>query len=63
MNVDIITFNAGELSPKLDSRTDLDKYQGGCRILENFIPTKYGCAERRPGTRFVFDATNNPAED
>lgn len=47
------TFNAGELSPLLDGRTDVAKYNNGCRVLENFIPSVQGPAVRRGGTRYV----------
>lgn len=60
MDLPITMFNAGELSPKIDARHDLDKYKGGCRRLENMIPTKYGGAERRPGTKFIEDSTTAP---
>lgn len=52
-NMPIITFNAGELSPHIDARFDVEKYSAGCRVLENFIPRIYGDAERRPGTCYV----------
>lgn len=60
-NIPITTFNSGELSPKVDARIDVEKYAGGCRILENFIPLKYGCVEKRPGTMFVADITEDAA--
>lgn len=47
------SFNAGELSPKLDARIDQNKYDAGCQTLENFIPMIYGGAERRPGQKFI----------
>lgn len=53
-NVSKISFNAGELSPKIDARNDTEKYQSGCRHLENMIPRIYGPAVRRPGLRFIF---------
>ena len=55
MALDIITnsFNAGEWSPRLDGRSDLEKYFSACRLLENMIPTRYGPAERRPGLYYV----------
>lgn len=49
----LTSFNAGELSPYLDGRVDLNKYSSGCSKLENFIPTVQGPARRRSGTRFV----------
>ncbi len=54
------SFNAGELSPLLDGRTDLAKYQGGCSVLENFLPTVHGPVRRRPGTRFLAAAPLPP---
>ena len=55
----ITSFNAGELSPLLDGRSDLEKYYFGARIYENFIPLPYGPAERRPGTYFVTELKDN----
>lgn len=49
------SFNAGELSPLLDGRSDLEKYPQGCSLLENFIPTIQGPIYHRPGTQFVDD--------
>lgn len=49
----ISSFNAGELSPYLESRTNLDKYRSGCKVLENFIITPYGPANRRAGTEHL----------
>ena len=47
------SFNAGELSPFLAARMDLDKYEDGCQLLENFIILPYGGTIRRPGTAFL----------
>lgn len=60
INEAIVSFNSGELSPKIDVRIDTEKYKAGCRRLENMIATKYGGAERRPGTKFIYDATEAP---
>lgn len=60
VNIPIIKFNAGELSSQIDARADVEKYEAGCRHLENFIPRIYGGAEKRPGTKFIYDATNTP---
>ena len=46
-------FNAGELSPYLDGRTDIEKYYAGCRTLENFLILSYGSAVKRPGTYYI----------
>jgi hypothetical protein len=49
----IASFNAGELSPYLESRTTLDKYRSGCKTLENYLITPYGPANRRSGTEYL----------
>ena len=49
-------FTAGELSPRLDGRTDLKKYFNGCKELTNMIVHPHGSAARRPGTKFAMDA-------
>jgi len=53
------SFNAGELSPKLVARTDLDKYKNGVAIMENMIPLAEGGAMRRPGTRFIAEISDS----
>jgi hypothetical protein len=47
------SFNAGELSPNVEGRVEVQKYPNGCKRLENFIPLVQGPAKRRGGTRFV----------
>lgn len=49
----ICNFNAGEVSPLIDARSDLAKYFNGCRTLQNFIPHVEGGVTRMPGTYFV----------
>lgn len=58
-NVPIITFNSGELSPIIDARSDVEKYDAGCRICENMIPLVYGPAERRPGFEYIDNCYEN----
>ena len=48
-------FTAGELSPRLDGRTDLSKYFNGVKTLENMVVHPHGAATRRPGTKFVHE--------
>lgn len=48
-------FNAGELSPYMIARADVDRYGYGARTMHNFIPMLQGPARKRPGTRFVAD--------
>jgi len=57
-------FNAGEVSRKMDGRSDLEIYKSGCRDLDNFFVLPQGGVERRAGTEFVqFAGTDgtNPA--
>lgn len=55
----VLSFNAGELSPRLRGRTDINKYSAGCRTMENFIPLVHGPAVRRPGTEYVAEIRNS----
>lgn len=48
-----VSFNGGELSPRLEGRVDIDKYASGCRTMDNFIPLVQGGALKRSGTHFV----------
>lgn len=48
----IPSFNAGELSPLIHLRSDLEKYRSGCRTLENMLITPYGGVRRRPGLEY-----------
>lgn len=47
------SFNAGELSPLLNTREDLAKFQSGCSVMENMLPLPQGGAQKRPGTVYV----------
>ena len=46
-------FTAGELSPRLDARIDLTKYQNGAKTLENMFIFPHGGTQRRGGTKFI----------
>lgn len=48
----IDSFNAGELSPLMDSRLGVEKTASGCRILRNFIPHTIGPVFRRGGMEY-----------
>jgi hypothetical protein len=47
------SFNAGEWSPKLYGRVDLQKYRSGAALLQNYFVDYRGGASTRPGTRFI----------
>lgn len=53
MNLAQRSFAAGEVAPALYARTDLSKYQTGCRTLRNFLVQRHGGASNRPGTELV----------
>lgn len=53
------TFNAGEWSPELYGRVDLDKYRNACREIDNFVLLAQGPATRRPGTEFIARSKGN----
>ncbi len=55
------SFNAGELSPKIDVRSDIQKYYNGCRTMENFFPLVEGGAQRVPGTYYVAEVKLVPS--
>ena len=52
-SVPFTNFTAGELSPRLDGRTDLAKYFNGCKKLQNFLTFPQGGVTRRPGTEHI----------
>ena len=48
-----IQFNGGELSPWLEGRIDIAKYDKTAKLCRNFIPLTEGSMKRRGGSRFV----------
>jgi hypothetical protein len=55
-NLLVTALNAGELSPYMDARSDVEKYRSGCRTLENMIVLPYGGVYRRAGTEYLGEA-------
>ena len=55
----VIGFTAGELSPWLSTRFDLQAYQRGAARICNFQVQPYGGVQLRPGTRFVRQAAGD----
>lgn len=53
-------FNGGELSPWLEGRTDIAKYDKTAKLCRNFIPIAEGSLKRRGGTRFVAQTPEDP---
>ncbi len=46
-------FSAGEITPLLHGRSDIQGYNAGLKKCLNWIPTRHGAIERRPGTRYL----------
>lgn len=47
------SFTAGEISPRLEGRTNLEKYREGLAELTNMVVMPHGGVTRRPGTEFL----------
>ena len=56
------SFTAGELSSRMQGRTDFQKYFSGATRLENFVVMPHGPVTRRPGTYYVSDVKTNTAK-
>ena len=55
----ISSFVAGEISPRLEGRTELDKYRAGLSELLNMVVHPHGGVSRRPGTEFLGEVKNS----
>lgn len=55
----VTNFNAGEWSPRLYGRVDLQRYPNAARELRNVLPLVEGAVTKRPGTRFVAQTKSN----
>lgn len=49
MRVLLAGFHAGEFSPLIEGRLDLESLHRGCRLLRNFVPRSIGGAFQRSG--------------
>lgn len=47
------TFTAGEISPRLEGRINLEKYRAGLSELTNMVVQPHGGVTRRPGTEYL----------
>ncbi|MEW5705086.1 MAG: ubiquitin-activating E1 FCCH domain-containing protein [Pseudomonadota bacterium] len=54
-------FTAGEITPRLDARIDIQKYKNGAATVQNFIVKPHGGAWKRPGTIYVGEAIDPDA--
>lgn len=53
VHVQKVSFNSGELDPLMDARVNVEKYESGCRKLENFVLHTHGPVSRRPGMEYI----------
>lgn len=53
------SFGAGEITPEMFGRADMDKYNSGLELCENFIVLPHGPAANRPGTEFIFEVKDS----
>ena len=58
-NTIITDFSAGEASPRMEGRVDLELYRKSCRTLQNTILHSCGGADRRPGTKYIAGVVDN----
>lgn len=54
----LVSFVAGEISPKLRGRFDIAQYRQACETLINFHPMVHGGVTRRAGTQRMADANS-----
>lgn len=58
-NISINAFNTGELSPLMNSRSDVTQYKTGAKTLENMIVRSQGPIQRRPGTKYISEVKDS----
>ncbi len=56
------SFTGGEISPRLEGRTDLKQYGNSVAELENFFPHSYGGIAKAPGLYFVCETKDSTKE-
>ncbi len=58
ITVPINSFQFGELSPSLTSRTDTQVYQSGAKKVRNLRVVNQGGVKKRPGTERIYEFSN-----
>ena len=56
------SFNAGEISPYVSSRIDVEKYKNAVETMTNFYALGTGPARKRNGTQFVKEVKDSTKE-
>lgn len=59
----ITALNAGEFSPLVEGRIDLEQYRSALTLCENFIPIAQGALRNRPGTTYINTAKSSVLAD
>jgi hypothetical protein len=59
VTANITNFTAGEFSPRLYGRSDVQKYRNACKSCENFIIVPHGGARKRSGTKYVVEVKSS----
>ena len=57
--VSVPSFTAGQLSPRMEGRTDFQKYFSSGKTINNFVVQPHGPVTRRPGTHFVSEVKDS----
>ena len=57
--VSVPSFTAGQLSPRMEGRTDFQKYFSSGKKINNFVVQPHGPVTRRPGTHFVSEVKDS----
>jgi hypothetical protein len=57
--VSVPSFTAGQLSPRMEGRTDFQKYFSSGKRINNFVVQPHGPVARRPGTHFVAEVKDS----
>lgn len=52
-------FTSGEVSPRLDMRVQLEKFNNGCAELQNFVMLPQGGVVKRSGLRFIHEVKDS----
>jgi hypothetical protein len=55
-------FTAGELSPRLMGRVDIEKYRNAAKLMRNCHPVMHGGAKRRAGTIYMNDGIDTATD-
>lgn len=61
MRKTLSNFTAGEITPRLEGRLELNKYQHGAKTIENAIVWPHGGTSKRAGTVFAAEIADSTA--